>query len=162
MKSAANEKRIAEFLGAVTALLAEKHGVNEYITLDESYVFSGSLDNPELLLTVYNQSQNGKPILCADIDDEVSWSECDFESLCDFISTVAEYIAARANRTVKTVTIKKKHRYIKFISYYLSPENKWIKFEEDTADNPLLRLFITKDSKKHEIKTYKLKNNTES
>ena len=59
------------------------------------------------------------------------------------------------NHTIKNVTEKKKHKYIK-TSRYLNTNNEWILIDEEIADYFLIRLFITKDSTKEEIKSYQI------
>lgn len=98
----------------------------------------------------------GKDYLYADVDDEISWQEWDFENREDFENAVAEYIASLVNRTIKTVTEKKKHKYIKTSRYYLDDDNEWVLIDEDIMNHWLIRLFIKKDSVSEELKAYKI------
>lgn len=66
--------------------IANKCGVAEFIEKDSWIAFSGSSEKPELLLTVSGMKTEGKHYLYADIDDEVSWQEWDFEN------AIVEYI----------------------------------------------------------------------
>lgn len=101
-------------------------------------------------------NSRGKLYLYADIDDEVSWQEWDFENQEDFENAVVEYIIPLVNRTIKTVTEKKRHKYIKVSHYYLNTNNEWILIDEEVIGNLFIRLFITKDSAKEEIKSYQI------
>lgn len=136
--------------------VANKCGVAEFIEKDGCIAFSGSSEKPELLLTISAMKTEGKFYLYADIDDELSWQEWDFESQEDFENDIVEYIAPLVNRTIKTVTEKKKHKYIKTSRYYLNNNNEWILINEDVINYLLIRLFITKNSTKEELKSYKI------
>ena len=137
--------------------IANQCGVSSFIEKDGWIAFSGSPQKPELLLTISRTKTEGKYYLYADIDDEVSWQEWDFENQEDFEDAIVEYIAPLVNRTIKTVTEKKKHKYIKTSRYYLSNNNEWILIDEDIVDFLLIRLFIAKDSTKEEIKSYNIR-----
>lgn len=127
-----------------------------FIEKDGWIAFSGSAEKPELLLTISATKTEGKYYLEADIDDEISWQEWDFENQEDFENAIAEYIAPLVNRTIKTVTQKRKHKYIKISRYYLNNNNEWILIDEDVIDYLLIRLFLTKDSTKEELKSYQI------
>lgn len=90
------------------------------------------------------------------MDDEISWQEWDFENQEDFENAIVEYIAPLVNRKIKTVTETKRHTYIKTSRYYLDNNSEWILIDEDVMDGFLIRLFITKDSVKAELKSYQI------
>ena len=136
--------------------IANQCGVAEFIEIDGGIAFSGSSEKPELLLTISGMKTEGKHYLYADIDDEVSWQEWDFDNQEDFENAIVEYIAPLVNRTIKTVFEKKKHKYIKTSRYYLNNNNEWILVNEDVIDHLLIRLFITKDSTQEELKSYQI------
>ncbi len=79
----------------------------DFIEKDGWIAFSGSFQNPELLLTLSIMKTDGKHYLYADIDDEISWQEWDFENQEDFENAIVEYISPLVNRTIITVTEKK-------------------------------------------------------
>lgn len=136
--------------------IANQCCIVDFIEKDGWIAFSGSSENPELLLTISAMKTKGKLYLYADVDDEVSWQEWDFENQEDFENAIVKYIAPLVNRTIKTVTEKKKHKYIKTSRYYLNNSNEWIFLDEDVVDNFLIRLFITTDSIKEELKSYQI------
>lgn len=148
--------RITACYDNIKIKIANKCGVAEFIEKDGWIAFSGSSEKPELLLTISGMKTKGKYYLYADIDDEVSWQEWDFENQEDFENAIVEYIAPLVNRTIKTVTEKKRHKYIKTSRYYLNNNSKWILVDEDVVDYLLIRLFITKDSTKEELKSYQI------
>ncbi len=113
-------------------------------------------ENLELLLTIRIVKVRGKDFLYADIDDEVSFQEWDFENVEDFENAIAKYLTPIINRKIKIVTEKKKHKYIKISRYYMDDNDEWILIDEDIINYFLIRLFIIKDSTKVEFKSYKI------
>lgn len=113
-------------------------------------------ENLELLLTIRIVKVRGKDFLYADIDDEVSFQEWDFENVEDFENAIAKYLTPIINRKIKIVTEKKKHKYIKISHYYMDDNDEWILIDEDIINYFLIRLFIIKDSTKVEFKSYKI------
>lgn len=138
----------------IKSKITNQCGTVDFIENNGWIAFSGSFQKPELLLTLSAMKTEGKHYLYADIDDEISWQEWDFENQEDFENAIVEYISLLINRTIKTVTEKKKHRYIKISRYYLNNNNEWILIDEDVIDFWLIRLFITKDSTREELKSY--------
>ena len=136
--------------------IANQCRIVDVIEKDGSIAFSGSSEKPEFLLTISVMKTEGKFYLYADIDDEVSWQEWRFENQEDFENAIVEYISTLVNRTIKTVTEKKKHQYIKTSRYYLNNNNEWILIDEDVIEYLLIRLFITKDSTREEFKSYQI------
>lgn len=136
--------------------IANQCRIVDVIEKDGSIAFSGSSEKPELLLTISVMKTEGKFYLYADIDDEVSWQEWHFENQEDFENAIVEYISTLVNRTIKTVTEKKKHQCIKTSRYYLNNNNEWILIDEDVIEYLLIRLFITKDSTREEFKSYQI------
>lgn len=146
--------RISVCLGNIKSNIANQRGDVNVMERDDWIAFAGSPEQPELLLTISAMKTGGKWYLYADIDDETSWHECDYESQADFENAIAEYIAPLIDRTVKTVTEKKKHKFIKITRYYLNDADEWTLMDEDICDAPIIRLFITKDSVSEEVKSY--------
>lgn len=136
--------------------IAQKSGVSNFIEKDGWIAFSGNVEAPELLLTISMMKSEGKLHLYADIDDETSWYEWDFDSQEDFENEIVSYIAPLINKTIKFTTEKKKHKYLRTARYFLSDNNEWVLIDQNTLDGLLIRLFISKDSVKEEIKTYKI------
>lgn len=140
----------------IKSKISNQCGIVNFIEKDGWIAFSGSVEKPELLLTISVMKKAGKHYLYADIDDEIFWQESDFENQEDFENAIAKYIAPLVNRTIKTVTKKRKHKYIKISRYYLNNNNEWILIDEDVIDYLLIRLFITKDYTKEELKSYQI------
>ncbi len=136
--------------------IAQKIGVSNFIEKDGWIAFSGDIENPELLLTISIMKSDGKLNLCADIDDDVSWYEWDYENQEDFENEIVSYVAPLVNNTVKFTTEKKKHKYIRTSRYFLNDNNEWVLIDQNTLNNWLFRLFVAKDSIKEEIKTYQI------
>ena len=136
--------------------IANQCCITDIIEKDGWIAFSGSSEKPELVLTINVMKTEGKLYLYAAFDDEVSWQEWDFENQEDYENAIVEYIASFVTRTIKTVTERKKHKYIKTSRYYLNNSNEWILMDEDVIDDLLIRLFITKDSTKEELKSYQI------
>ena len=143
-------------INSIKNKIANQCGLTAFVEKEGWIAFSGSFDKPELLLTISGMKTGGKDYLYADVDDEISWQEWDFENREDFENAVAEYIASLVNRTIKTVTEKKKHKYIKTSRYYLDDDNEWVLIDEDIMNHWLIRLFIKKDSVSEELKAYKI------
>ncbi len=141
----------------IKKIVSDKCKISEFIDYDNSTVaFAGSKENMELILEVYTQKMSKIKYLCASLDDEVSWQECDFDTIQDFEENIAEYIANRVNKTVKTV-IDAENNEFSVISYYLNENGEWICFEDDKSNSKLVCLISSKTVKSTEtIKTYKL------
>ena len=148
--------RITACYNNIKFKISNQRDIVDFIEKDGWIAFSGSSEKPELLLTISVMKTKGKHYLYANIDDEISWQEWDFENQNDFENAIAEYIAPLVNRTIKTVTKEKKHRYIKISRYYLNNNNEWILIDEDVIAYSPIRLFITKDSTKEELKSYQI------
>lgn len=145
--------RINTCYNNIKSKITNRCGKIDFIEENGSIAFSGNAQNSELLLTLSIMKVEGKHYLYADLDDQISWQEWDFENQEDFENAITDYISLMINRTIKTVTEKKRHRYIKTSRYYLN-NNKWFFIDEDVVDSWLIRLFITKDSTKEEVKSY--------
>lgn len=150
-----DDTRINNCYNNIKLKISNECGIADFIEKDGWIAFSGSFEKVELLLTISLMKSGGTLYLYADIDDEVSWQEWDFDNQEDFENAIVEYIVPLVNRTIKTVTKKKKHKYIKVSRYYLE-NNEWILIDENVDDNFLIRLFITKDSTEEEIRSYHL------
>ena len=91
------------------------------------------------------------------MDDHFEWKEWDFKSQDDFENAIVEYLCKRINRTIKTVTEMKRHKYIRVTEYTLNKEtNEWILTSDEKVSNLIMRLVITEDSFTEIIKEYHL------
>lgn len=144
--------------------IARISGIDGCIRLDGGDVaFSGSKEKPELQLELSIMSGVKKGgrlhFLYASLDDEISWQEWDFEKTEAFADAIAEHIGPLVEQTVKFVSETKKFRYVREAVYCLDQATgEWIKQREETADYPLLRLFLWKDKRTEYIKTYHMDN----
>ncbi len=136
--------------------IAAQCGTKDCIETDDGIAFSGSREAPELLSTVGAVKHGEGYCLYADLDDEVSWQEWDFADRTAFENDVADYIAVLVNRTVKTVTEKKRRKYLKRSRYYLNERQEWILIDEEILTMGWLRLFLSKDSVEETVKTYRI------
>ncbi len=112
----------------------------------------------ELMLEICTQKCNGKKLLYASIDDEVSWQEWDFNTIDEFENSIIEYIASRVNRTIKTVVQKEKYKSYMVSVYFLDTStNEWILIESNKTENKFICRFAARKTETTEaIKTYKL------
>lgn len=150
-------KRADDCFCNIKRKVSEKSGISNFLEYDNRCVaFSGSRDKPELFFDLSIVKSEGKFYLYADIDDEVTWEEWNFDSQEEFENEIVRYIAPLINRTIKTVTEKKKHKYLRYARYYLSDNNEWILIDEDKIDSVFTKLFLFKDSLKEDIKEYRL------
>ena len=72
----------------------------------------------------------------------------------EFENAVVNYAAPMIGRTVKTVTEKKKHKYVKISRFYLEGEDKWVPIDENVFDAFPIRLFTFRNSRSEEIRRY--------
>lgn len=154
-----NEKNC---LKNIKSKVSEKTGVTEFIDCDDfSVVFAGTKDEPQLLCEVCTMKGSNETYLhisVEDFDDEASWAENDYDSEDDFESAVAEYIANRMGKTVKTVVKADKSEY-RVSSYYRDENDEWVCFEDDSTDEKLITRIAAKLVKTGEtVKTYTLPN----
>lgn len=124
------------------------------IEAHEYIAFSGDFKNPELAIYINKVVKDLNSYLCANIDDEVYFYEYDYKNRDEFENAIVEYIEPLVNRTIKYVTYKKKHKYIKFSRYYNNGNNEWVLIDEEIADSKIIKLFIFKNSVKEIIKEY--------
>ena len=149
-------KDLSNCYNNIKTKVSNNSGVANFIENKEYIAFSGSAQKPNLILSLSIMKTQGEHYFYADLDDEISWQECDFNNQDEFENAIVEYISPLINRTIKTVTEKKKHKFIKTSRYYLSDNNKWILIDEEIVDYFFIKLFIFKDSIKEDIKVYQL------
>ena len=91
-----------------------------------SAAFSGTIDNYDLYISLDIIKKRGKDYLCAYMNDHFEWYEWDYESQNEFEDKIVEYFCENINRTIKTVTETKRHKYVRITEYYLDKEtNEW-------------------------------------
>ncbi|MDD6237208.1 MAG: hypothetical protein PUB00_07485 [Clostridiales bacterium] len=145
-------------LANIKRKISEITGVSKFIELDDNFIaFSGTPDNPDLLLYLDITSAHGKKYLYASMDDRLSWQEWEFNNQDDFENSIVEFICGKINRTIKTITEQKKHKYIRITEYQLDKNtNEWILMSDQKVSWLIIRPFITEDSLEEEIKEYHL------
>lgn len=154
-----NAEREKSCIAEITKAVCEKAGITDFIEHDSFTVaFSGSKDDMKLMLEICTMKSGKEKYLYASVDDEASWESCDYESLDEFENAVADYIANRVNRTVKTVVEADGKKY-RISSYYLAENGEWVCFEDESSDSKLFNFIASKLAKAGEkIETYKLQN----
>lgn len=153
-----NMQRIENCYKNIKDKIKKNTYILNFIESDEGWIaFSGTENQPDLLLTLSIMKTEGKYYLYADLDDEISWQEWDFDNQTEFENEIVKYISPLINHTIKTITEKKKHKYVKTSRYYFNIKTKkWILIDENIINSSALRLFIIKNSFKEEIKKYHL------
>lgn len=138
--------------------ITEKIGISNFIDLDgTSAAFSGTIDNYDLYISLDIVKKRGKDYLYAYMDDHFEWYEWDYESQNEFEDKIVEYFCENINRTIKTITETKRHKYVRVTEYYLDKEtNEWVLISDDKVSWLIMRPFIGEDSITEEIKEYHL------
>ncbi len=139
-----NSRQKTESLSRIKAVVAQKTGIDKVIEAGDCAVaFAGSKDNMKLLLelSIY-KCGNNKRFLYASLDDGVSWQEDDFESAAEFEAAIADYIAERLGRTVKTVTVIDKGKVV-FETYYLDAD-EWVLLSSETVNGKMASFLAKK------------------
>ena len=152
-------KREKESIERIKNAVSKKCGIDKFIEYDDYTVaFAGSEDNMELLLELSTSVDKNGHYLCANIDDEVSFDECDFDSLAAFEDSVIEHISNRVNHTIKTIITKEKEESYRKSVYVLNEDtDNWTLIEQEyTEDDLVCRYFADKTETIEIIKTYKL------
>ena len=138
--------------------ISEKIGISNFIDLDEtSAAFSGTIDNYDLYISLDTVKKRGKDYLYAYMGDRFEWYEWEFKSQNEFEDKIVEYFCTYINRTIKTITETKRHKYVRVTEYYLDKEtNEWILMSDDKVSWLIMRPFIEADDITEEIKEYHL------
>lgn len=150
-----DEARLQTCYRNIADKVAQLRGISGCIQGKGWIAFAGTAEKPALQLTLTTMKTGGRLYLYADVDDEISWQEWDYDSQAAFEGEIAAYIAPMVNRIVKIVTEKKKQAYMKLSRYYLE-DGRWVLIDEETEDFRLLRMTILKDSYKEKIREYRL------
>ena len=146
---------ISRIKNAVSQICA----IEKFIEYDDFTVaFAGSKDDMELMLEIFTSVDENGQYLHANVDDEVSFDECDFDNLAAFEASVIEYISNRVNRTIKTIITKEKEESYRKSVYVLNEDtDNWTLIEQEyTEDDLVCRYFADKTETIEIIKTYKL------
>ena len=151
-------KNPKECLDNIKKKISEKIGISNFIDLSEtSAAFSGTIDNYDLYISLDIVKKRGKDYLYAYMDDHFEWYEWDYGSQNEFEDKIVEYFCENINRTIKTITETKRHKYVQVTEYYLDKEtNEWVLISDDKLSWLIMRPFIEEDSITEEIKEYHL------
>lgn len=136
--------------------IAEKTGITKCIDLDESSAaFSGTEEAYDLYVSVGVYKKGKKEYFSVYMDDHLEWDEFDYDSQEEFEDSIVEFICEKINRTIKTITETKKHKYVRVKEYFLDKEtNEWVLMYDEKMSWLIARPFITEDSVTEEIKEY--------
>jgi len=151
-------KNPKECLDSIKKKITEKIGISNFIDLDEtSAAFSGTIDNYDLYISLDVIEKRGKHYLRAYMEDRFEWYEWDYDSQNEFEDKIVEYFCENINRTIKTITETKRHKYVRVTEYYLDKEtNEWVLMSDDKVSWLIMRPFIEADDITEEIKEYHL------
>lgn len=147
-----------ECLTNIKRKIAEKSGISKCIDIDEtSAAFSGTKDDYDLYISISTYKKRGKECLSVYVEDHVEWDEHGYRSQEAFEDSVVEYICDKINRTIRTITKMKRHKYIQITEYELNQQtNEWILMSVEKTSWLIIRPFITEDSLTEEIKEYRI------
>ena len=134
--------------------ITELRGIDEFYEENEWVAFGGKPENPKLILTVTIILERGGHYLLADLDGRIFWQEWDYESVEEFENAIVNHIAPMIGRKIKTVTEKKRHKYVKISRYYLDDNEEWVLIDEVVFDYPQVRLFTFRSSRREDIRSY--------
>jgi hypothetical protein len=138
--------------------VAEKTGISRFVDLGETKAaFSGSVNDYDLYLSLDVAKRRGRNYLYAYMEDRLEWNGWEFDSQDDFENAIVEYLCTYINRTIKTVTETRRHKFIRVTEYYLDKEtNQWVLMSDDKVSRLIVRPFIEDDGITEEITEYQL------
>ena len=147
-----------ECLANIKRKITQKTEISNFVDLGEtSAAFSGTVDNYDLYISLDVVKKRGKEYLYAYMEDHFEWYEWDYDSQSEFEDKIVEYFCTYINRTIKTITETKRHKYVRVTEYYLDKEtNEWILISDDKVSWLIMRPFIEADDITEEIKEYHL------
>ena len=147
-----------ECLANIKRKITQKTEISNFVELGEtSAAFSGTVDNYDLYISLDVVKKRGKEYLYAYMEDHFEWYEWDYDSQSEFEDKIVEYFCTYINRTIKTITETKRHKYVRVTEYYLDKEtNEWILMSDDKVTWLIMRPFIEADDITEEIKEYHL------
>lgn len=138
--------------------IAAQTGISKFVDLGETKAaFSGTADRYDLYISLDIVKKNGQSYLNAYMEDRLEWNEWEYDTPDDFENAIVEYLCRKMNRTIKTVTETKRHKFIRVTEYYLDKEtNQWILMSDDKVSMLIVRPFIKEDGITEEIAEYQL------
>ena len=147
-----------ECLANIKRKITQKTEISNFVDLGEtSAAFSGTVDNYDLYISLDVVKKRGKEYLYAYMEDHFEWYEWDYDSQSEFEDKIVEFFCTYINRTIKTITETKRHKYVRVTEYYLDKEtNEWILMSDDKVSWLIMRPFIEADDITEEIKEYHL------
>ena len=147
-----------ECLANIKRKITQKTEISNFVDLGEtSAAFSGTVDNYDLYISLDVVKKRGKEYLYAYMEDHFEWYEWDYDSQSEFEDKIVEYFCTYINRTIKTITETKRHKYVRVTESYLDKEtNEWILMSDDKVSWLIMRPFIEADDITEEIKEYHL------
>ena len=148
-----------ECIERIKNAVSEKIGIKKFVEYDDFTVaFSGNQDNMELMLELYTVVDETGHYLHANIDDEVIFDECEFDSLDAFEASIVKYLTSRINRTIKTIITKDRHKsHHKSVYAFDNESENWFLIEDEhTEDSLVCQYFADKTETVEILKTYKL------
>ena len=152
-------QREKECIARIKNAVSQNCSIENFIEYDDFTVaFAGNKDDMDLLLELFTSVDENGQYLHANIDDEVSFDECDFDSLAAFEAAVIEYISNRVNHTIKTIITKEKGESHRRSVYVLNEDtDNWTLIEQEyTEDDLICHYFADRTETIETIKTYKL------
>ena len=153
-QSSNDDARINACYKNIKRKITELRGIDEFYEENEWVAFGGNADNPKLILTVTIIITRGGHYLLADLDGRIFWQEWDYASVDEFENAIVNHIAPMIGRKVKTVTEKKRHKYVRVSRYYLDDNEEWVLIDDVTFDYLQVRLFTFRSSRREEIRSY--------
>lgn len=147
-----------ECLANIKRKITEKTEISNFVDLGETNAaFSGTVDNYDLYISLDVVKKRSKEYLYAYMEDHFEWYEWDYDSQNEFEDKIVEYFCTYINRTIKTITETKRHKYVRVTEYYLDKEtNEWVLISDEKVSWLIMRPFIEEDSITEEIKEYQL------
>lgn len=153
------EQRTNEQYKAIRQKISDLSGCERYIQLPKDsgggIAFSGSSDNPDLILKIYAQ-ENQLEFCFSFNNEEETWYENDFEDVEKCTSEIAERISSLMNRTVKFIKKQRRHAYLHLIEQTLDENGNWITISDNYTDEKLIRPFLRNDIDEEIIKTFSI------
>lgn len=145
-----------ECLANIKRKIAEITEISNFVDLGGTgAAFSGTVDNYDLYISLDVVKKRSKEYLYAYMEDHFEWYEWDYKSQNEFEDEIVEYFCTYINRTIKTITETKRHKYVRVTEYYLDKEtNEWILMSDNKVSWLIMRPFIKEDSVIEEINEY--------
>ena len=152
----ADPQRVENCFANIRQKVSRISGVSSFIEIGDNVVaFAGTQDHPKLILQMELIKTRGAHYLYASMYDKLSWQEWDYKTQDAFEDSIVEFICGKIDRTIKTVTELKKHKYVRVTEYVLDKETgEWILLSDKKLSWLLIRLLVQEDSVTEEIEEY--------